>query len=259
MKMPVLFIGHGSPNNAIEDNRFTEAWKSAMKDLQPKGICIVSAHWVSHQLEMTTNTHPAMIYDMYGFQNALYELVYPAHTSEELIHKIRACIPNVKDNDKRGIDHGVWSILHQMVPHANIPMVEVSLNAKYDFKGHYEVGKKLAALREEGILIIGSGNIVHNLRLLNWSNDEAFTWALDVHDHVNEALMNHDDEAIIHVENWGEDALQSINTGEHYVPLLICLGASEHDEVTIFNNEIIMGSLSMTCCKWDERKGKEHV
>lgn len=251
MKMPVYFIGHGSPMNAIENNEFTHQWKELMGDCTPKAILIISAHWMETTYEITTNPYPSMIYDMFGFPSELYTVNYPAHTDEAIIRRCCELVPELKSNNNRGYDHGVWSILKHMVPLADIPVVQISLSETASLQEHYNLGKALRILRDENVLIIGSGNIVHNLRELNWNEYYSeYPWSKQFREYVNHALLHGDDQSLIHYDKDGYNGLMSVNSQEHYLPLLVCLGASDHDIPSLSNDVIINGSLSMTCVSW---------
>lgn len=251
MKMPVYFIGHGSPMNAIENNEFTHQWEKLMKDCKPKAILIISAHWMETTYEITTNPHPAMIYDMFGFPNELYTINYPAHTDESIIKRCCKLVPELKLNNSRGYDHGVWSILTHMAPLANIPVIQISLSRNASLEDHYNLGKALRTLRDEDVLIIGSGNIVHNLRELNWNEYYSeYPWAKQFKEYVNNALLNCDYKNLIHYDMDGYNALMSVNSQEHYLPMLVCLGASDNNVPSLSNDVILNGSLSMTCVAW---------
>lgn len=253
MRMPVCFIGHGSPMNAIENNIFTKEWKNLIENIHPKAILMISAHWVSDKFEITTNLYPKMIYDMFGFPDQLYTVDYPAHTDKTIIERCLSILPTLKENNIRGYDHGAWSILIHMFPKADIPVIQLSLNRNASPQEHYELGKSLQILRDEGVLIVGSGNIVHNLRVLDWENENnEYDWAKNFRQRVNECLINYEDEQLIEYKQWGNDAILSVNSSEHYLPLIVCLGASNHDSVLITNDKIISGSLSMTCVVWNK-------
>ena len=247
-KMPVLFVGHGSPMNAIEDNEFSCAWTEAGKALpQPRAILCVSAHWVTRGTLVTGMEQPRMIYDMYGFPKELYEVSYPAPGSPDLAEQIRRIIKktDVKMDQEWGLDHGTWSVMRRMFPKANVPVIQMSLNANLQVSEHYEVAKQLRELREEGILIISSGNIVHNLSLVEF-RDFAYDWATEFDGQVKNWILADDHEPIINFQKQGQAAQLSINSGEHYVPLLYALALkSESESVSFFAEKVWGGSVSM--------------
>ena len=247
-KMPVLFVGHGSPMNAIEDNEFSRAWTEAGKALpRPRAILCVSAHWVTRGTLITAMEQPRTIYDMYGFPKELYEVTYPAPGSPDLAEQIRRIIKktDVQMDQEWGLDHGTWSVLRRMFPEANVPVIQMSLNANLQVSEHYEVAKQLRELREEGILIISSGNIVHNLSLVEF-RDFAYDWATEFDGQVKNWILADDHEPIINFQKQGQAAQLSINSGEHYVPLLYALALkSESEPVSFFAEKVWGGSVSM--------------
>lgn len=250
--MPALFLGHGSPMNAIEDNEFSRAWQVAAGQIpRPKAILCISAHWETDGIMVTAMEQPRTIHDFYGFPRPLFEKQYPAPGSAELAHRVIDLLgePKVSPDYAWGLDHGTWSVLCQMYPEADIPVVQLSLNRQIELSEHYLVGQKLNHLREEGILILGSGNIVHNLRLMVWQ-DTAFDWAIEYDEMVKQWILAEDHEAIIHYEKHGKPALLSVNSAEHYLPLLYILGLQQpHEPVSFFAEKLWGGSLSMRCVK----------
>jgi 4,5-DOPA dioxygenase extradiol len=247
-KMPVLFVGHGSPMNALEDNEFTRAWMDAGRALpKPKAIVCVSAHWVTRGTLVTAMDQPRMIYDMYGFPRELYEVKYPAPGSPDLAEQIRRIIKktDVQMDHEWGLDHGTWSVLKRMFPDATVPVIQMSLNANLQVSDHYAVAKQLKELREEGVLIISSGNIVHNLSLVQFG-DFAYDWAVDFDGQVKDWILANDHDPLIHFDKQGQAAQLAINTAEHYVPLLYSLALKEEDEsVSFFAEKVWGGSVSM--------------
>jgi 4,5-DOPA dioxygenase extradiol len=247
-KMPVLFVGHGSPMNAIEDNEFSRAWRDAGKTLpKPRAILCVSAHWVTRGTLVTAMEQPRMIYDMYGFPKELYEVKYPAPGSPDLAEQIRRIIKKteVKPDQEWGLDHGTWSVLSNMFPEANIPVIQMSLNANLPVQDHYEVARQLKELREEGVLIISSGNIVHNLSMVEF-RDFAYDWATEFDTQVKNWILTDDHDPIINFQKQGQAAQLAINSGEHYVPLLYALALKdESDKVSFFAEKVWGGSVSM--------------
>lgn len=251
-RMPALFVGHGSPMNAIEDNEFSAAWVEAAEALPlPKAILCVSAHWETQGSQVTAMDKPRTIHDFYGFPRPLFEKQYPAPGSPDLAHLINQTITisAVKPDLSWGLDHGTWSVLCRMYPKADIPVVQLSLDRSQNPDHQYQLGKQLRELRDQGVLIVGSGNIVHNLRLMVWE-DEAFDWAVDFDARVKRWILENDHDPIIHYEKQGQAAALSVNTAEHYLPLLYVLGLKETAEpVNFFAEKVWGGSLSMRCVR----------
>jgi 4,5-DOPA dioxygenase extradiol len=247
-RMPILFVGHGSPMNAIEDNEFSRAWIAAGKALPPvKSILCVSAHWESEGTQVTAMEKPKTIYDFYGFPPELYAKKYPAPGSPELAQRVRDLVkPAAVGLDQAwGLDHGTWSVLTRLFPKADVPVIQLSLDIKKTPQEHYDLGSQLRTLREEGVLIIGSGNIVHNLRILNW-DESAYGWAVEFDAKVKQWIVDHDHESIIQYHKQGQQATLAINSAEHYKPLLYALGAGNADEpISFFAEKITLGSISM--------------
>lgn len=247
--MPVLFIGHGSPMNAIEDNRFSREWVSlASRIPKPKAILSISAHWVTDGNHVNNQTHPKTIYDMYGFPQELYQLVYSPPGAPDLANHVRDLLGDKTSVDNQwGIDHGTWSVLNHMFPTGDIPTMQLSIDANASMEAHFQIGKKLQSLRSQGILILGSGNVVHNLSLVDWENPGGESWAVEFDQYIKQSIVNHDYEKILHYEMVGNSSNRAFFTTEHYVPLVVALGSStEADSITVFNEECIMGSISMT-------------
>lgn len=252
-RMPVLFMGHGSPMNAIEDNEFSRAWQEAAADLpQPKAILCISAHWETSGALVTAMQQPRTIHDFYGFPKPLFEKHYPAPGSPELAERVIQLVgPSVVQPDQAwGLDHGTWSVLCRMYPAANIPVLQLSLDRSQEDSFHYQLGRSLAPLRREGILIVGSGNIVHNLRMMVWQ-DTAFDWAVEYDEQVKQWILDEDHASIIHYEKYGRSALLSVNSAEHYLPLLYILGLRQPNEpASFFADKLWGGSLSMRCVRF---------
>lgn len=251
-KMPVLFIGHGSPMNAIEDNEFSRSWAEIGQSIPlPKAIVCVSAHWETQELSVTVTEHPRMIYDFMGFPPELYAVNYPASGDPNLAQRIidGLATPVLPDR-KWGLDHGAWSVLCRMFPDANIPVLQLSLPYTRDGAVHYEIGKQLQFLREEGILILGSGNVVHNLGRMVWE-DQAFDWAIEFDNQARNWILEKNHQPLIDFQQQGPAARLAINSAEHYLPLLYVLGASQPDDpIQFFNEKIWGGSLSMRCVQF---------
>jgi 4,5-DOPA dioxygenase extradiol len=257
-RMPVFFIGHGSPMNAIEDNEFSQAWNAAGKSIpRPKAILCVSAHWETRGVGVTAMETPRTIHDFGGFPAELFAMQYPAPGAPELARRVGELLQSdaalagqtVGMDQSWGLDHGTWSVLCRMFPEADIPVVQLSLDRNHDASFHYQMGRALQALRDEGVLILGSGNIVHNLRLMVWE-PTAFDWAMEFDAQVKNWIVQDDHEPIIHYEKQGRAAALSINTAEHYLPLLYVLGLKQAGEpVSFFADQIWGGSLSMRCVR----------
>ncbi len=250
--MPVLFLGHGSPMNAIEDNEFTLAWQEAARHIPtPTAILCISAHWETQGTQVTAMEAPRTIHDFYGFPRPLFEKQYPAPGSPELaartVNLMRSS--KIQLDHSWGLDHGTWSVLCRMYPEARLPVVQLSLDRSIDPVGHYQLGRELQQLRQEGVLIVGSGNIVHNLRLMVWE-DQAFDWAVEYDAKVTQWILEDDHDSIIHYEKYGKPALLSVNSAEHYLPLLYILGLKDGaDPVSFFADKLWGGSLSMRCVR----------
>jgi len=246
--MPVLFIGHGSPMNAIEDTEYSRAWAEVARSLpKPKAILCVSAHWQTAGTRVTAMDQPRTIYDFYGFPPALYNKRYPAPGSPELA---LMTVETLKDSHAEldsewGLDHGAWAVLCQMYPKADLPVVQLSLDERKPPAFHYELGRELKGLRNKGVLIIGSGNIVHNLREIAWE-DTAYDWALEFDTKMKDLILSGDHKAIIDYSKLGRSANLAVPTAEHYLPLLYVLGAQDKaDKVGFFADRVTLGSMSM--------------
>jgi 4,5-DOPA dioxygenase extradiol len=248
-KMPVLFIGHGSPMNAIEDNVYTQNWREiAAKIPRPAAILSVSAHWFTAGTRLNDDLRPQTIYDMYGFPRELYEVVYQPAGAPELAHLTKELIDRKTQIDNSwGIDHGTWSVLNVMYPLADIPVFQLSVNQNESAAYHYAIGEYLKALREKGVLILGSGNVVHNLAMLNWNMEKGYDWALDFDGYIKRKIMSKDYAGVIDYQKAGKSSEIAFFTPEHFFPLLYTLGAvGKDDYLTVFNDACTMGSLSMT-------------
>lgn len=248
MKQPAIFVGHGTPMNAIENNAFTESWRELGERIKPKAILMVSAHWFTRGTYTQDDKAPRVINDMYGFPKPLYEVNYQVAGLKELTDRVMAQVsPDVAINNEWGIDHGAWSVLTHMYPNKDIPVVQLSVDAQKSPAEHFEIGKKLAALREEGYLIMGSGNIVHNLRRVDFGRRDGYAWADEFDGYIKEAILSGDFDKCINYASQGDIAKYAVPTTDHYDPLLYVLGAaSTEDKVTVFNEASVMGALSMT-------------
>lgn len=248
-KMPVLFVGHGSPMNAIENNRFTIGWEEAAKKIpRPKAILSVSAHWFTPGTGVCTEEKPRQIYDMYGFPKELYDLKYEAAGSAEYAMETLTLLEGEAAADNRwGMDHGTWAVLCKMYPKADIPVFQLSINSARNPLYHYELGRKLAPLRERGILIMGSGNVVHHLGKVNWKMEEqGYPFAEEFDSYIKECVKKKDMDGIINYRK-SKAAVEAFPTPEHFYPLLYALGAAGGDyEAEVFNEAYVLGALSMT-------------
>ena len=248
-RMPVLFVGHGSPMNAIENNTFTEGWKNIASLMpKPEAILSVSAHWFTDGTRITDAEHPRMIHDMYGFPDELYRLKYDAPGAPAIAHEAAELISgDISIDNDWGIDHGTWSVLLRMYPNADIPVFQLSVDENSDAARHMEIGRELKELRDRGVLILGSGNVVHNLAKIAWNKNSGFPWADEFDDYIRDAIEKRDFDKVIRYREAGESAAQSFYFPDHFYPLLYVLGASDPaDELKIFNNARTMGSMSMT-------------
>jgi 4,5-DOPA dioxygenase extradiol len=249
--MPVLFMGHGSPMNGIEDNEFSANWEALGRSIpEPTAILVISAHWFTQGTHLTAMEHPKTIHDFHGFPKALFDVQYPApghpglaSEAASLIKKTRAGLDH-----EWGLDHGTWSVVRRMYPLANIPIVQLSIDYSKDAKYHYDLAADLISLRRKGVLIIGSGNMVHNLRIMDWHlPDQGYDWATELNEEFKNLILTNEHSPLIHYSQLGKAATLSIPTPEHYLPLIYTLGLQrDRDEVTIFNDKLVMGSISMT-------------
>ena len=250
-RMPVLFFGHGNPMNAIEDNRFGRAWEALGRELpRPREVLCISAHWYLPGTLVTAMERPRTIHDFGGFPRALYEVEYPAPGSRALCHRVRELLHpiHVNEDQRWGLDHGTWSVLRHVFPDASIPVVQLSIDEPRPPRAHYEIGRALAPLRDEGVLVAGSGNLVHNLHTFAWGRHpvEPFDWALRFEQHARAAIESFDHEPLVEYERLGRDATLSAPTPDHYLPLLYVLGAAWPGEAVSFPVEgIDGGSVSM--------------
>ena len=256
-KMPVLFIGHGSPMNAIEDNTFSKRWQQMGKEIPtPKAVVVVSAHWLTKGTLVTAMPNPKTIHDFGGFPQALFDVQYPAPGSPELATEIQKLITNpaVELDHDWGLDHGTWSVVKHMYPNADIPVLQLSIDYYKPAAYHYELAKQLLALRKKGVLIIGSGNMVHNLRMVAWDKlnepEYGFDWALEMNNVFKNKISNGFHKELIQYEKLHKAATLAIPTPDHYYPLLYILALqTDNDKVEFFNDKAVGGSLTMTSVK----------
>ncbi len=247
-RMPALFIGHGSPMNTIEDNEFRRSWQELGKTLpKAKAILCISAHWETMGVAVTASSKPDTIHDFYGFPKALFDVQYPAPGNPELAKTIAELLgPDIVHLDaERGLDHGAWSVLQPMYPAADIPVLQLNLDRTRDATSHYELAKKLTPLREQGVLIIGSGNIVHNLRVFDYEQIQPYDWAATFDLMTKNCILQKDHAALCDYPIFGQMATLSIPTAEHYLPLLYVLAQQQDDDDLKFFNEKVMSSISM--------------
>ncbi|WP_343787668.1 4,5-DOPA dioxygenase extradiol [Wandonia haliotis] len=253
-KMPVLFLGHGSPMNAIEENEFVRGFRESVRTIpRPKAILCISAHWETKGTRVTAMPNPRTIHDFGGFPKALYEVNYPAPGSPELAEATKKIITKTEVilDDKWGLDHGAWSVIKHMYPDADIPVVQMSLDYQQTPAYHYELARELDRLRSKGILIIGSGNMVHNLRMVAWDkmnvDDYGYDWALEASDKMKQFIQNGNHTSLINYRSNGRPFELAVPTPEHYLPLLYTLALQRKDEkVSLFNDKAMAGSLTMT-------------
>jgi 4,5-DOPA dioxygenase extradiol len=250
-RMPVLFVGHGSPMNAIEWTPFTAAWRDAAIQIPlPRAILCISAHWETEGTFVTSMAFPRTIHDFYGFPDALYRVSYPAPGSPVLAEFVRGLIHSTTvledDLSAWGLDHGAWAVLRRMYPAADIPVLQLSLDRTLSPRRHYELARELASLRDEGVLVLGSGNLVHNLRQLQWDAEEPYPWAAEFDRQVAELILAGDHDRLVEYPDLDEAARLAIPTNEHYLPLLYALALREPgEEVEFFAEGLVYGSISM--------------
>lgn len=245
--MPAVFIGHGSPMNAIEDTEFSGAWERLGRTLsRPEAILCISAHWETIGTRVTAMSHPRTIHDFGGFPKALFDVEYPAAGCPPLAERIRQLAPvPVTMDGEWGLDHGAWSVLCRMYPGADVPVVQLSLDRALTPARHYELGRSLGALRQEGVLIVGSGNIVHNLGALVWGNT-ASDWAVEFDRRVRNLILAGDHDALIGFTELGPAARLAVPTAEHFLPLLYILAlGSPGEAVSFFAESVTLGTISM--------------
>ena len=248
-RMPALFVGHGSPMNALEDNALTRSWIALGERLpRPKAILCVSAHWETKGVLITAAEKPRTIHDFYGFPQALYDMTYPAPGDPALAKALEARLAPFRaraDLDGWGLDHGAWSVLKFLFPKADVPVLQLSMDLRRTPAEHYAIGQALAPLRDEGILILGSGNIVHNLRLFN-PNAPTPDWSKAFDAEVGRRILAHDHAGLVDHLEIGPEARLAVPEPDHFLPLLYVLGTQGADEPAALFNEQVVGSLSMT-------------
>ncbi len=253
-RMPVLFVGHGSPMNAISENEFVQNWRNLGKTLpKPKAILCISAHWETRGTFVTAMPKPQTIHDFGGFPKALFDVQYPAPGSPEFANETKriVSITGVGLDEKWGLDHGAWSVIRNIYPLADVPVFEMSLDYHQSPQFHYDLAKELSPLRDKGVLIVGSGNIVHNLGLVAWDKasepEYGYAWAIQANDTFKQLILANNHKELIHYSSLGNEVQLAVPTPEHYLPLIYALALKEENEtVSFFNDKPVMGSLSMT-------------
>jgi 4,5-DOPA dioxygenase extradiol len=256
-QMPVLFLGHGSPMNAIEENEFVAGFRKVGKEItKPNAILCISAHWETKGTFVTAMENPRTIHDFGGFPQALYDVQYPAPGHPALAKETQELIQTTEIglDDKWGLDHGSWSVIRQMYPNADVPVLQMSLDYSKPPQYHYELAKELSALRKKGVLIVGSGNMVHNLRRVAWNkmneDNYAYDWAREANEKMKQCILDGNHTPLVNYSAQGKAFELAIPTPEHYLPLLYTLALKgENESVSLFNDKAIGGSLTMTSVK----------
>lgn len=255
-KMPVLFLGHGSPMNAIEENEFVTGFRNIAKDIpKPNAILCISAHWETKGTYVTAMQNPPTIHDFGGFPQELFNVQYPAPGSPDLAKETQSLISitDVGLDDKWGLDHGAWSVIKHLYPNADVPVIQMSIDYSKNGLYHYELAQQIKSLREKGVLIIGSGNMVHNLGMVAWNQmneNFGFDWALEANEKMKKYILSGDHQPLINFRSQGKAFDLAIPTPEHYLPLLYSLALKdEKDNIRLFNDQAVAGSLTMTSVK----------
>lgn len=257
-KLPVLFIGHGSPMNGIEDNEFSRTWSKFGNEIpKPKAVLVISAHWLTNGTHITAMNNPKTIHDFGGFPQALFDVHYPAKGNPELAKYTSELITSTSiglDHDW-GLDHGTWTVVRHMYPNADISVLQLSIDYNKPAEYHYNLAKQLASLRKKGVLIIGSGNMIHNLRMVAWDKlseaEYGFDWAIEMNALFKEKIGNNDFKSLLDYEKLNKAAKLAIPTPDHYFPLIYAIALQDNnDEVRFFNDKLVGGSLNMTSVKW---------
>jgi 4,5-DOPA dioxygenase extradiol len=256
-RMPVLFLGHGSPMNAIEENEFVTGFRNAGKNIpKPKAILVISAHWETRGTFVTAMEKPRTIHDFGGFPKALFDVQYPAPGSPWLAKETKDLIKSTKVgmDESWGLDHGAWSVVKHLYPNADVPVIQMSIDYTQNAQYHYELAKELAALRNKGVLVVGSGNMVHNLGALAWdklnTDDYGFDWAIEASNKMKKFILTDDHKSLINFKSHGKAFDLAIPSPEHYLPMIYALALKDGNEkVTLFNDKAVAGSLTMTSIK----------
>ncbi|MFN8304201.1 MAG: 4,5-DOPA dioxygenase extradiol [Saprospiraceae bacterium] len=258
--MPVLFLGHGSPMNAIEENEFVSGFRKTGQEMPtPTAVLCISAHWETRGTYVTAMEHPRTIHDFGGFPRALFEVQYPAPGSPELAKEVQGLVAKTQVglDEKWGLDHGAWTVIKHLYPKADVPVIQMSLDYSQPAQYHYELARELAALRRKGVLIVGSGNMVHNLGLVAWDklndSDFGYDWAIEASNKMKSSILSGDHQPLINFQAQGKAFNLAIPTPEHFLPLLYTLALQEKDEAPVFfNDKAVAGSLTMTSVKIDK-------
>lgn len=256
-KLPVLFIGHGSPMNGIQDNEFSRGWANMGQQItRPKAVLVISAHWLTRGTHVTAMEEPKTIHDFGGFPQELFNVQYPAKGNPKLAEETAKLVTstNVGLDHDWGLDHGTWTVVRHMYPDADIPVLQLSIDYGKPPEYHYNLAKEIASLRKKGVLIIGSGNMVHNLRMVDWRKlnepEYGYDWAIEMNTIFKEKIANGDHAGLIDYENLNKAAKLAIPTPDHYYPLLYNLGLQDKtDDISFFNDRLVGGSLNMTSVK----------
>lgn len=258
-KMPVLFLGHGSPMNAIEENEFVTGFRNIGKDIpKPIAILVISAHWETRGTFVTAMDKPRTIHDFGGFPQALFNVQYPAPGSPELANETKNIIKKTEVglDEKWGLDHGAWSVVKHLYPKADVPVIQMSIDYTQNAQYHYDLAKELASLRKKGVLIVGSGNMVHNLGMVAWdklnTDSYGYDWAIEANEKMKKFILADDHQSLINFRSQGKAFDLAVPSPEHYLPLIYSLALKESNEkITIFNDKAVAGSLTMTSLKID--------
>ncbi|EAY18490.1 Catalytic LigB subunit of aromatic ring-opening dioxygenase family protein [Trichomonas vaginalis G3] len=253
-RLPVLFLGHGSPMNTLfSNNTYNQAFaKIAQTFPKPKSILVISAHWCSRRTEIMTWKEAPLVYDFYGFPRELYQLKYPSPGSPELAKRVSEILSeyHVKPEERRGLDHGAWCVLRHLYPQADVPAIQLSIDVTLSPEQHWKIAEKLRVLRDEGVLILCSGDIVHNLGEMDFDRAEQlyqYKWADDFRKKINEAILSKDKDTLVNFENLPFARKAVPTPSDHYLPIIYAMAqATEKDRIDIFNDDIVGGSLSMT-------------
>ena len=256
-KMPVLFLGHGSPMNAIEENEFVRGFRMIAREIpKPAAILCVSAHWETRGTRTTAMENPRTIHDFGGFPETLFAVQYPAPGNPDLARNTKELVKTteVELDEKWGLDHGAWSVIKHLYPDADVPVIQLSLDYYKAPQYHFNLAKELKSMREKGVLVIGSGNMVHNLGLIEWSrmNDDnyGFDWAVEANEKMKRYIINGDTKSLVDFRKQGNSFQLAIPTPEHYLPLLYAMALKdENDNISLFNDKAVAGSLTMTSVK----------
>ena len=251
--LPALFLGHGSPMNAIEESEFSRGWKKAASDMpKPRAVLCVSAHWETKPSAVTAAAQPETIHDFGGFPKALFDVQYPAPGDPALAREVAALVRKtmVVSDEDRGLDHGAWSVLNVMYPKADVPVVQLSLDTTRSGAFHLALGAELAPLREKGVLVLGSGNMVHNLGVFDYRKREGFDWAVRIDAELKRLIKTGDNARLADYDSIDPEMALAAPTPEHYLPLLYVMALRRPgEEISLFNEKVVMGSMSMTCVR----------